>query len=81
MSLVGEAKQDKDLITAVEVGSEFDPKGERSIHIYTTFDNFDTEEWKYRAISWIHGRFNRKKSEFNNIFCLLRTVLGNDMWF
>jgi len=44
MSLVGEAKQDKDLITAVEVGSEFDPKGERSMHIYTTFDTFDTEE-------------------------------------
>ena len=44
MSLVGEAKQDKDLITAVEVGSEFDPKGKRTMQIYTTFDIFDTEE-------------------------------------
>ena len=67
MSLVDEAKQDKDLITAVEVGSEFDPKWERSMHIYTTFDTFDTEEWKYRAIFWSHGRFNGKKSEFNEI--------------
>ena len=30
MPLVGEAKQDKDLITAVEVGSEFDPKGQKN---------------------------------------------------
>lgn len=51
--LVSEGKQDKELITAVELASEFDIRCERTMHIYTKFDTFDSTESKDRACQWV----------------------------
>lgn len=50
---MSEAKQDKELITAVELASEYDVRCERTMHIYTKFDTFDSEESRNRAVQWV----------------------------
>jgi hypothetical protein len=49
--LVSEAKTDQELVTAVELASEFDADGCRTMQIYTKFDTFDTEEAKRQPSS------------------------------
>lgn len=51
--LVSEAKTDQELVTAVDLASEFDADGRRTMQIYTKFDTFDTEDAKSRAIKWV----------------------------
>ena len=52
--LESKAKTDNELVTAVELANEFDPDGDRTMHTYTKFDTFDTEEAKSRAIRWVN---------------------------
>jgi hypothetical protein len=51
--VVSEAKQDRELASAIGLAEQVDPNGTRTMRLLTKFDTFDTQDAKNRAIKLV----------------------------